>query len=160
MLYLIASVLPIVVSPFAPLELRTCSVCLQIVSFVSTYLTDVASQVEILQQFFSTTLLSTFSLQALLAAIYKPATYIGHRKALIVHFVTMEPCLTLLFCARADALHHYDIQSDKYCNGFFGGPNDTLKTPLCTGRIWATYPTPGVHLSLANGFFDQVHTSN
>lgn len=35
--------------------------------------------------------------------------------------------------------------------------NGTLnpKLPLCTGGIFATYPAP--HLSLANGFLDQVY---
>lgn len=42
------------------------------------------------------------------------------------------------------------------CPNGTGSVNGSVKTPLCTGKIWATYPNPDAGLSLANGFFDQV----
>lgn len=42
----------------------------------------------------------------------------------------------------------------RYLNSSMSWDGNSSKTPLCTGRIWATYPAP--YLSLANGFLDQV----
>ncbi|XP_064391842.1 aquaporin-9-like [Halichondria panicea] len=54
----------------------------------------------------------------------------------------------VLYGTYIDALHNFTGADNPHCNA-----SDTF-TPLCTGRIWATYPQP--FLSLANGFLDQV----
>ena len=49
-----------------------------------------------------------------------------------------------------------DANNNTNPNCFDGNHLDPVpKLPLCTGGIFATYPAP--HLSLANGFLDQVH---
>ena len=54
-----------------------------------------------------------------------------------------------------DALNSFQGNNNTNCIDSSG--NLTIFTPLCTGRIWATYPQE--FLSLANGFVDQVRTT-
>lgn len=56
-----------------------------------------------------------------------------------------------------DAINMFDgVKADGTTDPHCFNKNNTLnsKLPLCTGGIFATYPAP--HLSLANGFLDQV----
>ena len=57
----------------------------------------------------------------------------------------------------SDAITHSSdrLQGDPNC---FINQTFVPKLPLCTGKIWATYPIP--NLSLAEGFLDQVPLIN
>ena len=57
----------------------------------------------------------------------------------------------------ADALNNFPASScpnNTNIDGSSSAYGNSSMTALCTGRIFATYPAP--HLSLANGFLDQV----
>lgn len=70
----------------------------------------------------------------------------------IAQFLGAFVASAVVYGVYIDALYGFDGAGDENCFDAHG--NLTVFTPLCTGRIWATYPQP--FLSLANGFLDQV----